>query len=179
MYMRLPCIVFLLLMDGGGAHATPVCDTIIKAMLAVADQPGVRQRTLQGSAGAETVMTEAISLREAMYVREYGDGPWRTVPMTSARRRDLAESALKQFPPSNCKGPTADTRHGVQVDRYTFTQTNPLSPGGTSTSEVWIGRADGLPRRVVLGDDSYQTIEYGDYAVPSPLMQPRRRSAQP
>jgi len=153
------------------AHSDPACEPLIKAMRAFSEQPSIRQSTYD----KDTLLMQSISLKDAMYVREGGDGPWRKVPFDLDKRKQMAEQALKSMPPSDCRGPRAETRDGVAVDIYSYKQPNPMKPGEFTSSSLWIGRADGLPRRMVLSDTSYQSIEYGAFSAPENVAAPRER----
>ncbi len=150
------------------AVAQPLCDQVAKAMLAGASQPGTRQRTMEGSAGKETLKLESVTLPDAIYMREADNGRWLRAPFGAAKRREMAEAALKALPLSDCSGPRDLVDGGKPVSTYDFTQPNPLEPGGKSRGTIWIGKADGLPVRIVISPTSYQTIEYGAFAAPKP-----------
>ena len=140
-------------------------------MRAFSEQPSIRQSTYD----KDTLLMQSISLKDAMYIREGGDGPWRKVPFDLDKRKQMAEQALKSMPPSDCSGPRPETRDGVAVNIYSYKQPNPMKPGEFTSSSLWIGRADGLPRRMVLSDTSYQSIEYGTFAAPENVAAPRER----
>jgi len=174
--MRFPSTSLLataaaLLLIPGLAHADPACEPLLKAMRAFSEQPSIRQSTYDKDA----LLMQSISLKDAMYVREGGNGPWRKVPFDLDRRKQMAEQALKSMPPSDCSGPRAETRDGIAVNIYSYKQPNPMKPGEFTSSSLWIGRADGLPRRMVLSDTSYQSIEYGTFAAPESVAEPRER----
>jgi hypothetical protein len=179
--MRFPAVSVpvgaMVLLIAASAQANPACETLIKAMRAFSDQPGIRQNTYE----KDTLRLQSISLRDAIYLREGGDGPWRKMPFDLEKRRQMAEEALKSMPPSDCTGPRTETRDGVEVDIYSYKQPDPMKPGQFTSSSLWIGRADGLPRRIVLSETSYQSIEYGTFAAPENFQAPRepRRSNTP
>lgn len=178
--MRFPVSVpagAMALLIATAAQADPACEALVKTMRAFSDQPGIRQSTYE----KEALQMQSLSLRDAMYLREGGDGAWRKVPFGLEKRQQMAEEALKSMPPSDCKGPRTETRDGVVVDIYSYKQPDPLKPGQFTSSSLWIGRADGLPRRIVLSETSYQSIEYGTFAAPENLKAPRepRRSNTP
>lgn len=152
-------------------HADPTCEPLVKVMRAFSEQPGIRQNTYD----KDVLLMQSISLKDAMYVREGGDGPWRKVPFDLDKRKQMAEQALKSMPPSDCSGPRAETRDGVAIDIYAYKQPNPMKPGEFTSSSLWVGRADGLPRRMVLSETSYQSIEYGTFAAPENVAAPRER----
>lgn len=149
------------------ARADSTCDVVTRAMLAVADQP-VRQRMLQGPPGRETVLMESLALKDAMFLRDTDSGRWTRMPIGRAEMRRTAEAALAHLPLSACSGPRGGDDAGTPVLVYDYTQPNPLKPSEPSRSTIWIGKADGRLRRIVLSDGSYQTIEYGDFAAPAP-----------
>lgn len=165
------------LLTAATAHADPACEPLVKAMRAFSDQPGIRQNTYEKDA----LQMQSLSLKDAMYLREGGDGPWRKVPFDLEKRRQMAAEALKSMPPSDCQGPRAETRDGIAVDIYSYKQPDPMKPGQFTSSSLWIGRADGLPRRIVLSETSYQSIEYGTFPAPESIQAPRepRRSNTP
>lgn len=152
-------------------HADSACEPLVKAMRAFSEQPSIRQSTYD----KDILLMQSISLRDAMYLREGGDGPWRKVPFDLDKRKQMAEQALKSMPPSDCSGPRAETHDGVAVNIYSYKQPNPMKPGEFTSSSLWIGRADGLPRRMVLSDTSYQSIEYGTFTAPENIAVPRER----
>lgn len=154
------------------AQASNVCDLVAASMLKVGEQPGVHQKNFGGA--PPRVISEAISLKDAMYMREGGEGPWRRIAVDQAKRRDLAGQALKAAPLSQCAGPRSSTQDGVPLQAYTFSQPDPTSPGQLTTSTLWVG-ADGLPRRMLLDGASYQTMEYGDFPAPTEIVEPRQR----
>ncbi len=160
-----------MLLISGPAHADPACEPLVKAMRAFSEQPSIRQSTYDKDA----LLMQSISLKDAMYVREGGNGPWRKVPFDLDKRKQMAEEALKSMPPSGCSGPRAETRDGVAVNIYSYKQPNPMKPGEFTSASLWIGRTDGLPRRMVLSDTSYQSIEYGAFAAPENVAAPRER----
>lgn len=160
-----------MLLISGPAHADPACEPLVKAMRAFSEQPSIRQSTYDKDA----LLMQSISLKDAMYVREGGDGPWRKVPFDLDKRKQMAEQALKSMPPSDCSGPHTETRDGVTVNIYSYKQPNPMKPGEFTSASLWIGRTDGLPRRMVLSDTSYQSIEYGAFAAPENVAAPRER----
>ena len=160
-----------MLLISGPAHADPACAPLVKAMRAFSEQPSIRQSTYD----KDVLLMQSISLKDAMYVREGGDGPWRKVPFDLDKRKQMAEQALKGMPPSDCSGPRAETRDGVAVNIYSYKQPNPMKPGEFTSASLWIGRTDGLPRRMVLSDTSYQSIEYGTFAAPENVAAPRER----
>ena len=161
----------ILLPIAGPARADSACEPLVKAMRAFSEQPSIRQSTYD----KDTLLMQSISLKDAMYVREGGNGPWRKVPFDLDKRKQMAEEALKSMPPSGCSGPRAETRDGVAVNIYSYKQPNPMKPGEFTSASLWIGRTDGLPRRMVLSDTSYQSIEYGTFAAPENVAAPRER----
>lgn len=159
-----------LLMAGPG-QADPACEPLVKAMRAFSEQPGIRQNTYDKG----VLLMQSLSLKDAMYVREGGDGPWRKMPFDLDKRKQMAEQALKSMPPGDCSGPRAEMRDGVAVDIYSYKQPSPMKPGEFTSSSLWISRADGLARRMVLSATSYQSIEYGTFAAPENVAAPRER----
>ena len=145
------------------ALANPTCDLVAKAMLKVGEQPGLRQTTFIGT--PPRIMAEAVSLKDAMYVREGGRGAWRRVGFDQDRRRTMAENALKSMPLSECSGPKSVTEGGVPYEAYSYRQPDPLKPGAFASGAIWLG-TDGLLRRTVIDDSTYQTVEYGDFPAP-------------
>lgn len=158
--------------NSSGAAASPSCDAVAKAMLLVGEQPILRQRTYDGS--PPKIVSEAISVPDAMYLRE-GGGPWRKVPLDQARRRQLAEQALKALPLSECSGPDTVMQDGVAMQLYRYRTPNPLEAGTFSPGLMWVGRDGGLPRRIGIGPDGYQTIEYDGVSVPTDVIEPRQK----
>ncbi|WP_020178248.1 hypothetical protein [Methylopila sp. M107] len=142
------------------------CDLIAKSMLAVADQPAVRQTVDLGAGKGEGM--SSILLKDAIYVREEPNAAWRKMPFTAAMRKTMAEKALVSLPLSDCAEGSADAANGVAVKSYGFKQPDPLKPGSKSSSSILIAPSDGLPRRMDLTDGSAMVFEYGDFKAPTP-----------
>jgi hypothetical protein len=140
--------------------AEPACEPIVKASLA-GPQQSARHRVSMGDTVIESVM-----LKDAMFMREAPTAPWRRVPMDGAKRRAMAEQALAMLPFSQCTGPVFETRGGVAMAVYSYRQANPLTPGKLDLSRIWIGRDDGLPRRLESDGGGVAEIEYGDFKAP-------------
>ena len=145
--MRFPVVsvpvTAVALLMAAPAQADPACEPLVKAMRAFSDQPGIRQDTYE----KDKIHLQSISLKDAMYLREGGDGPWRKMPFDLEKRRQMAEEALKSMPPSDCQGPRTETLAGVVVDIYSYKQPNPMKPGQFISSSLWIGRAASSCRR--------------------------------
>lgn len=150
------------------AMARADCAAVARAMLAVADQPGVHQRTLDGAGAKPRIVMEALSLPDAMYISEGGKPNWLRTGMDTKRRRDIARKALETLPLSDCAGPRETMDGGTPVQAYDYTQPNPLMAGQKTRATIWIGKTDGLPRRLLLPGGEYQTFEYGAFATPQP-----------
>lgn len=148
------------------AFAGPAeCDAISKAMLAVPDQPGVRQVMMLSPTQAGPT---SILHRDAMYMREDEAKAWMKVPLDAGKRRAMAEAGLKALPLSDCQSAAGETLGGVAVSVYAFKQPNPLKPGDMASSRILVGASDGLPRRMDLPDGMAMTFEYGDFPAPTP-----------
>ncbi|MDR4306161.1 hypothetical protein IHQ68_05960 [Chelatococcus sambhunathii] len=141
------------------------CDAIVKAMLAVPDQPGVRQVIMLSPTQAGPT---SILHKDAMYIREHEAKAWMKVPLDAAKRRAMAEAGLKALPLNDCQSADGETLGGVAVNVYAFKQRNPLKPGGMASSRILIGASDGLPRRMDLPDGMAMSFEYGDFPAPTP-----------
>lgn len=165
-------IIAILLPEAAEANA--VCDLVARAMLLVHEQPAVHQKTMDGQ--PPRIQAEAISLKDALYVREGGEGPWRRVGVDQAKRREMAAEGLKRVPLSDCAAQTTIREGSVSLDIYTYRQPNPLKGEQLPLGTIWIG-PDGLPRRIGFGETSYQTMEYGDVSAPSEVVEPRQRRA--
>lgn len=150
------------------AMADPRCDRIARSMLALNDEPSLRQQMFARVNGQDRLLMEAILLKDGMYMREADTPRWVRSPMSAERRRAAAAKALEAMPLSDCSGPhdVPDVRPLVVAFRYG--QANPMAAGGASRGSVWIGKDDGKLRRIVLEDGSYQTIEYGAFSAPIP-----------
>lgn len=142
------------------------CDVVVKAMLAVNDQPSVRQ-TMMTKDNAEPLMA-SILLKDAMYIQQGAAQPWRKLAMGAPMRRKLAEHALVSLPISDCATGAQETVNGAAASAYSFSQPNPLKPGEKAASTILIGFADGLPIHMDLTDGSQMLFEYGDFQPPVP-----------
>lgn len=163
--LRISAIGACLLISSAAFAGTVECDAVAKAMLAVPDQPGVRQvMTLGPTESGPT----SIQLKDAMYMREDASKPWIKAPIDARKRRAMAQAGLKTLPLSACMKTASETLDGVAVDVYSFSQANPLKPGETGPSRILIGSADGLPRRMDMPGGMAMTFEYGDFQAPTP-----------
>lgn len=160
--MRLPiagmtaCLCFV------SSSAWADCEKIAKAMIAVEEASGVRQKMFTGAA----LQAESLKLGDAMYLRQADQAKWRRVPFDAAQRKEKAEKMLKLLPLSDCAGPRALTDGAVPVQAFDYAQPDPIDSKGKSRGSIWLD-AEGRVRRLVLGDGSYQTFEYGDFDAPA------------
>lgn len=136
------------------------CDAIAKSMLAVAEQPSVRQSLTPDG-------PNSILLKDALYVQQAGAKTWVKMPIDATARRMMVEEGLKSLPLGDCRAAEAQTLNGEELDVYDYTQPNPLQPGAVSATRLLIGRSDGLPRRLDLGAGAAMTFEYGDFQAPA------------
>jgi hypothetical protein len=159
--IRALCAAILLSSVAGAALAAePACEPIVKASLAGPQQSARHRVTMEGT------VIESVMLKDAMFMRESPTSSWRRVPMDGAKRRAMAEQALVMLPFSQCTGPVFETRGGVAMAVYSYKQSNPLTPGKLDSSRIWIGRDDGLPRRLESDGGVVAEIEYGDFKAP-------------
>lgn len=148
-----------------GAFASQAdCDLVARSMLAVTEQPSVRQAVTTN--GKETGPT-SILLTDAMHVQTDPNGKWVRMPIDAAARRKMVEMGLKALPLSDCKVDGSRTVNDVGVDAYSYKQPDPLKPGQMSQTTILIG-ADGLPRRLDLLDGQAMVFQYGDFKAPTP-----------
>ncbi len=139
------------------------CDAIAKAMLAVPDQPAVRQVVTLGPNEAGPT---SILLKDAMYLKENASKAWIKAPIDAGKRRVMAEAGLKVLPLSACERAGGEAVDGVAVDVYSYSQANPMKPGDKASGRILIGAADGLPRRMDMPGGMAMTFEYGDFKAP-------------
>lgn len=159
------CALGLGLAASTGALASQAdCDVVAKSMLAVTEQPSVRQAMTTG--GKETGPT-SILLKDAMHVRSDPGAAWVRMPIDAAARRKLVEVGLKTLPLSDCMVAGQRAANDVGVDAYSYKQPDPLKPGEMNQTTILIG-ADGLPRRLDLSDGTAILFEYGDFKAPTP-----------
>jgi len=170
--MRLPIARMTVCLCFVSFPAWADCQKIEKAMIAVEEASGVRQKMFPGKAQGESLQFESLKLGDAIYLRQGDQEKWRRVPLDAAQRKDKAEKMLKLLPLSDCVGPRSATDGAVAVQAYDYSQPNPLAGNAKTRSSLWLD-ADGRVRRLVLEDGSYQTFEYGDFEAPA--AEPSRR----
>lgn len=160
--MRLAITAATLLSLTSAVHAAePACQTIEKAMLALNDQPSVKQTsTVKGS---DKDRIEAILLPDAMYLND--GSRWQRMPVKAIQRKSMAQAALQKMPLSECTGPRSETLNGVAMNVYEYKQPNPMQPGSKTSAKLWIDATDGLMHRMEA-DTVTQTIEYGAFKPP-------------
>lgn len=139
------------------------CSVVAAAMIAVEGVPGVRQRLFAAEGGA--VIGETLKLADAMYQRGGGTEAWRRIPFDAAKRRSVAESAMRALPLSDCTGPRAGDDGGIAVRVYDYAQPDPMKPGTKSRTTLWLD-AEGRIRRQILQNGSHYVFDYGSFQAP-------------
>ena len=160
----------------GPGWADTTCASVAAAMMRVPDQPGVHQRTMLRE--PSNIEMEAFLLPDAMYVRGSDKAPWNRLPIDQGERRAMARKALEAAPLSECTGPTTGLDGAMPVQIYRYRQPDLLNPGSFTASSLWIG-GDGLPRRFVISETSYQTMEYGHFSPPTDLTPSKPQRTKP
>lgn len=103
--------------------------------------------------------TEQIVIDDVMYATSPGAGHWMKLPMTATDREALA-AGLVRYPPHHCEAaqPVAEDS---PMRVYAYRQD--VSGPDSADSRLWVGKKDGLPRRLESKEGTMQvvlTLEY-------------------
>jgi len=108
--------------------------------------------------------TEQIVVGNLIYATSPGAGRWMKLPLTASDREALA-AGLVRYPPHHCEADPEEAGAPLRVFRYRQDVSGP----GSASSQLWVGRQDGLPRRLESRDGTMQvvvTLEYEGVTPP-------------
>jgi hypothetical protein len=119
---------------------------------------------------------EEIVIGDIVYMTPPGPGKWMRLKMNAADRAAFSSREMEQSPPVECRLEQIEEVEGVEVQRYAYRQ-NLTPPGGgtagsgetVSTSRLWVGSRDGLPRRIESLTEDVSvlvTVEYDNVEPP-------------
>lgn len=108
--------------------------------------------------------TEQIVVGDLIYATSPGAGRWMKLPMTASDREALA-AGLVRYPPHHCEVVDPEAAGApLRVFRYRQDVSGPSSAG----SQLWVGRQDGLPRRLESQEGTMRVVVTLDYEGVTP-----------
>lgn len=161
--MRITTLVLLLAAAPAAAFAD-ACETVKAAYDRLAAAPAVHQTiTMPAQRPMQMVVVDG-----AMYV-DPGQGTWMTIPMDPAMRQQMMAQTIPDAAAlRDCREAGAEDLGGLATTIYEYLP--PSMAGETPQPQrVWIGDADGLPRRMTTtaeGGAMEMTIVYEDVVAP-------------
>lgn len=163
--MRTTTLTLLLAVAPAAAFAD-ACETVKAAFDRLAAAPSVHQTiSMPGQAPMQMVVVGG-----AMYV-DPGEGAWMTIPVDPAMRRQMMAQTIPDAAAlKDCRETGTEDLGGIATTIYAYL---PPSMAGEAPEpqQVWIGAADGLPRRMtttVEGEPMEMTIVYEGVTAPAP-----------
>lgn len=149
-----------------GASAAPAladedaCAAVMAAARSIGRAPQYRSVLVATSpTRRRPYETEQIVVDDVIYATSLGAGRWMKLPMTASDREALA-AGLVRYPPHHCEAlePAAEDAP-MRVYAYRQDVSGPDSAG----SRLWVGKKDGLPRRLESEEGTMRvvmTLEY-------------------
>ncbi len=136
------------------------CAPIVAAYAKLAEVPAYRQViALAGQEGAET-----IAVGDTLYVKSGGE--WQTLPLPPGGRKQIMAQITGAGELTDCAEAGADSINGAAMTKHAY-QPPKMGNFPMSRQTVWIGDADGLPRRMAT-DDGTTTVEITYEGVVAP-----------
>lgn len=109
---------------------------------------------------------EQIVVGDLIYATSTGAGRWMKLPMTASDREALA-AGLVRYPPHHCEAADPDAA-GAPMRVFSYRQD--VSGPGSASSQLWVGRQDGRPRRLESQEGTMRvviTLEYEGVTPPN------------
>jgi hypothetical protein len=155
-----------------GMAATPAraddaaCAAVLTAAQAIGTAPQYRSVLVATwPTRKRPVEQEQVVVGDLIYATSPGAGRWMKLPITAADRARLAEG-LVRYPPHHCEA-AGQAVESPSMQLYTYQQD--VSGPGSAVSRFWIGKQDGLPRRIESQEGTTQmvvTLEYENIKPP-------------
>jgi hypothetical protein len=153
------------------------CEPVLKAIQAMNSSPRFHWKMSATTPNRKRPSRhEEVVISDVVYMTPPGPGKWMRLQMTAADRAAFAAREMEQNPIGDCKTGQREDLDGVEAETYHYQQkmakqsSASAGSGGTvSTSKLWIGTKDGLPRRIesLTGDVSVLvTVDYENVEPP-------------
>ncbi len=142
------------------------CAAIMDAARSIGTAPHYRSVLVATSPTRRRPMErEQIVVDDVIYATSLGAGRWMKLPMTASDREALA-AGLVRYPPHHCDAADV-TDAGGPLRIFTYRQD--VSGPDSASSRLWVGTADGRPRRFESQEGTMRvviTLEYDGVKAP-------------
>lgn len=144
---------------GGAAGAAraegDACAAVMAAARAIGTAPQYRSVLVATTPTRKRPFeAEQIVVGDVIYATSPGAGRWMKLPMTASDREAVA-AGLVRYPPHHCEA--ADTE-ATEAPLRVFSYRQDVSGPGSASSQLWVGRQDGLPRRLESQEGTMRVV---------------------
>ncbi len=140
------------------ARADASCAPVVAAFEKLGSAPAYRQLT---RAFGRKPMT-SLAIGQKFYVQN--DGEWQALELKPGERQSMMKSAVGAGM-KDCVEKTDETYEGEKVKVYSYAPPKELEDQGAGEQTIWVGAADGLPRRI-FSERSEIQLSYGEITAP-------------